>query len=98
LVPSEHSSGGKQRLGSITKQGNHLMRTLVEAAQTTARLEPEFEREYLHLAHSKSKAVAKVAAARKHRRAVVLDAAHRYGEPAIVSIESRPRVPLVGAS
>jgi len=33
LVPSEHSSGGKQRRGAITKAGNsHLRRVLIEAA------------------------------------------------------------------
>jgi transposase len=33
LVPSEHSSGGKRRVGSITKAGNsHLRRLLIEAA------------------------------------------------------------------
>ena len=33
LVPSEYSSGGKQRRGSITKSGNvHVRRVLVEAA------------------------------------------------------------------
>ncbi len=35
LIPREHSSGGKQRLGAITKQGNRFMRQLlVESAQT----------------------------------------------------------------
>ena len=35
LIPREHSSGGKQRLGAITKQGNRFMRQLlVEAVQT----------------------------------------------------------------
>jgi transposase len=35
LNPSEESSGGKQRLGAISKQGNTMMRwLLVEAAQT----------------------------------------------------------------
>lgn len=29
LVPREHSSGGKQRLGRITKQGNRYLRTLL---------------------------------------------------------------------
>ena len=34
LIPREHSSGGKQRTRSISKQGNRFMRTLlVEAAQ-----------------------------------------------------------------
>jgi transposase len=33
LVPSEYSSGGKQRRGSLTRAGNaHLRRVLVEAA------------------------------------------------------------------
>ena len=97
LVPSEHSSGGRQRLGAITRQGNSFMRMLlIEAAQTTVRLEPEFKREYLHLAHKKCKAVAKVAAARK--LAVRLYWMLRTGVayPAIASIESSSRVPLVG--
>lgn len=39
LVPSLHSSGGRDRLGRITKQGSKWMRSaLVEAAQTVARL------------------------------------------------------------
>lgn len=38
LIPREHSSGGKQRLGAISKQGNRLLRTLlVEAAQSAVR-------------------------------------------------------------
>jgi transposase len=41
LNPSEHSSGGRQRLGAISKQGNRLLRTLlVEAAQTATRVAP----------------------------------------------------------
>ncbi len=39
LIPREHSSGGKQRLGWISKQGDRFLRQLlVEAAQTTCRL------------------------------------------------------------
>ena len=35
LIPREHSSGGKQQLGAISKQGNRFVRMLlVEAAQT----------------------------------------------------------------
>lgn len=35
LIPSEYSSGGKERRGSITKTGNgHVRRALVEAAQS----------------------------------------------------------------
>jgi transposase len=33
LVPSEHTSGSKRRLGAITKSGNgHVRRVLIEAA------------------------------------------------------------------
>jgi transposase len=66
LVPREHSSGGKQRLGSISKQGNGFLRTLlVEAAQSAVRWEPEYRREYQRRCHQKPRAVAKVALARK---------------------------------
>jgi transposase len=45
LDPQEHSSGGKQRLGSISKQGNPMMRSLlVEAGHTAARFDPELKR------------------------------------------------------
>ena len=41
LNPQEHSSGGKQRLGAISKQGNPMMRSLlVEAGHTAARFDP----------------------------------------------------------
>ena len=41
LIPREYSSGGKQRLGSISKQGNRFMRMLiVEAAQIAVRCDP----------------------------------------------------------
>ena len=66
LTPREHSSGGKQRLGHISKQGSPFLRgLLVEAAQSAARHDPELRRCYLRLAMKKSKAIAKVAVARK---------------------------------
>jgi len=66
LTPREHSSGGKQRLGHISKQGSPFLRgLLVEAAQSAARHDPELRRCYVRLAMRKSKAVAKVAVARK---------------------------------
>jgi len=66
LNPSEHSSGGRQRLGSISKQGNPMLRSLlVEAGQTAARLVPELKRAYQRLKHKKHSAVAKVMVARK---------------------------------
>ena len=99
LIPREYSSGGHQRLGSISKQGNRFMRMLlVEAAQIVVRCDPQFRREYLHRCHSKPKGVAKVAAARKLaiRLYWMLRTQKRY--PEIVRIESSPRVPLVSAS
>src|SRR3989442_13985862 len=66
LIPREYSSGGKQRLGSISKQGNSFLRMLlVEAAQGAARYDAGMRNEYLHRCHTKAKGVAKVAAARK---------------------------------
>ncbi len=66
LNPSEDSSGGKQRLGSISKQGNSLVRfLLLQAAQTASRTDVELRRDYQRLVFRRGKAVAKVAIARK---------------------------------
>ena len=66
LIPCEDSSGGKQRLGHITKQGNALLRgLLVEAAHSAARGEPEMGRCYRRLAMKKNRSIAAVALARK---------------------------------
>lgn len=66
LIPSEYSSGGKQRLGHISKQGSSFVRgLLVEAAQSAVRHEPQMRREYQRLAQRKCRALAKVAMARK---------------------------------
>ncbi|HKF46577.1 MAG TPA: IS110 family transposase [Terracidiphilus sp.] len=66
LIPSEHSSGGKQRLGHISKQGNSLLRfLLVEAGHSAVRKDAELARCYARLKHRHSTGVAKVAVARK---------------------------------
>jgi len=66
LIPAEHSSAGKQRLGHISKQGSPLLRLLlVEAAHVAARHEPELKRCYTRLRHKHAAGVAKVAIARK---------------------------------
>jgi transposase len=67
LNPSEESSGGRQRLGAISKQGNTMLRCLlVEAAQTAARFDPELRRTYQRLKFRRGHSgVAKVAIARK---------------------------------
>jgi transposase len=99
LIPREESSGGRQKLGAITKQGNRMLRSLlVEAAQNTVRYDPQFRREYLHRCHQKPKAVAKVAAARKLAVRLYWMLRTQTAYPEIVRIESSSRVPLVGAS
>jgi transposase len=66
MIPCEDSSGGKQRLGRISKQGNSLLRfLLVEAAQAAARSHPDWRRRYIHLAIRRHQSIAKVAMGRK---------------------------------
>ena len=66
LIPQEESSGGRQRFGHLTKQGNRLMRfLLVEAAGIASRHDPRLRRAYRRLAFRKGAAIAKVAIARK---------------------------------
>jgi len=99
LIPREYSSGGHQRLGSISKQGNTFLRMLlVEAAQGAVRCDPGFRNEYLHRCHSKPKGVAKVAAARKLAIRLYWMLRTNTGYPEVVRVESSSRVPLVSAS
>jgi transposase len=66
LIPAEYSSGGKQRLGRISKQGSPLLRfLLVEAAQSAARFDPTLKRRYVRLCMRRSRGQAKVAVARR---------------------------------
>lgn len=66
LIPCEDSSGGKQRLGHISKQGNALLRgLLVEAAHVAVRYDADLGRYYRRLAMKKNRAIAAVAVARK---------------------------------
>ena len=99
LIPREESSGGRQKLGAITKQGNRMLRSLlVEAAQIAVRFDPEMKKQYWHRCRQKPKGVAKVAAARKLAVRLYWMLRSQVGYPEIVRIESSPRVPLVGVS
>jgi transposase len=99
LIPREHSSGGRQRLGSISKQGNCFLRMLlVEAAHSVTRLDEGFRKQYQHRCHRKPKGVAKVAAARKLAVRLYWMLRTQTPYPEVVRIESSPRVPLAGAS
>jgi len=100
LIPREYSSGGHQRFGPISKQGNGFLRMLlVEAAQVAVRCDPQMRQEYLHRCHkNKAKGVAKVAAARKLAIRLYWMLRTNRAYPEVVRVESSPRVPVVGAS
>jgi transposase len=96
LIPREYSSGGHQRFGSISKQGNRFLRMLlVEAAQVAVRCDPQMRNEYLHRCHRMAKGVAKVAAARKLAIRLYWMLRTNTGYPEVVRVESSSRVPLV---
>jgi transposase len=101
LNPSEDSSGGRQRLGGISKQGNSMMRHLLsEAAQTAVKFDPELRRDYLRLKFRRGiSGVAKVAIARKlavrlywklREAAQPNTAARMQGSPASPMVEATP--------
>lgn len=99
LIPREESSGGRQKLGAITKQGNRMLRSLlVEAAGIAVRYDPGFRKQYRHRCHMKPKAVARVAAARKLAVRLYWMLRTQTPYPEIVRIESSSGLPLVGAS
>jgi transposase len=100
LNPKESSSGGKQRLGAISKQGNSLVRwLLVEAAQTASRKDPELRRVYHRLVHRRGRAVAKVALARKLAVRLYWQLRHAGAQPSPPArTQGSPCGPLVGAT
>jgi len=66
MTPCEDSSGDKQRLGHISKQGNSLLRyLLVEAAQAATRFNSHWRRRYTHLTMRRHRSIAKVAMGRR---------------------------------
>ena len=66
MIPSEHSSGRRQRLGKLSKQGNSLLRFLWgEAAIHAVRRDPELQRFYRRKLVQKGMGKARVATARK---------------------------------
>ena len=66
LIPRENSSGGKQRMGHISKQGSSFIRfLLVEAGQSVARYDEELKQDYRRWSMRCGRPKAKVAVARK---------------------------------
>ena len=99
LIPREFSSGGHQRFGPISKQGNGFLRMLlVEAAQVAVRCDPQMRQEYLHRCHKKAKGIAKVAAARKLAVRLYWMLRTNRAYPEVVRVGSSPRVAVVGES
>ena len=99
LIPSEASSGGKQRLGKISKQGSSFLRfLLVEAGQTAARLDPQLKRFYKRLAARKNRSVAKVAVARKlaTRLYLMLREDWTYAHLCQAVLQASPSHPVAG--
>jgi transposase len=66
LNPTEESSGGRRRLGGISKQGNTMVHwLLIETVHHAVRFDPELRQDYQRLKFRRGHAVAKVAIARK---------------------------------
>lgn len=66
MIPSEYSSGPRQRLGGLTKQGNRFLRFLwCEAGLQAARHEMGLQRFYRRKLHQKGVGKAPVAVGRK---------------------------------
>jgi transposase len=99
LNPSEDSTGGRQRLGHISKQGNLMLRwLLVEAGQSASQHDPELRRRYQRLKFRRGANVAKVAMAR--RLAVLLYWKLRQAQKAPLPVRTpgSPARTLVDAS
>ena len=100
LIPSEHSSGGRQRLGHISKQGSSFLRfLLVEAGQSAARYDAELGRFYRRLAARKHRALAKVAVARKLavRLYLMLREDWNYAQLCRAVVQASPSHSVVGS-
>ena len=100
LNPTEASSGGRRRLGSISKQGNTMVRgLLVEAAAMATRFDAELRQDYQRLKFRRGHAVAKVAIARKlavrmywmlRSGAAYAQLVRRQGSPGATLVDASP--------
>src|SRR5881398_1426778 len=99
LNPSEESTGGRQRLGGISKQGNTMLRCLlVEAVYPAVRKDLALRQDYQRLKFRRGHAVAKVAIARKLavRMYWMLRSGAAYAQ--LVRRQGSPGATLVNAS
>ena len=90
LVPKQHSSGGKDKLGSISKQGDRYLRSLFTAGALAviryAKINGTKHRPWLTslLARRPTK-VAAIALANKIARMAMMAKGERYKEPAALA-------------
>ncbi len=99
LNPSEESSGGRQRLGAISKQGNSMLRfLLVEAAQTASLYDLELRRDYQRLKFRRGRGVAKVAIARKLAVRLYWKLREQPSQVPPAPMQGSPAVSVVGES
>jgi len=97
LNPQEHTSGGRKRVGAISKQGNPMLRwLLVEAGHTAARFDPQLRRLYQRLKFRRGAAVAKVATARKLAVRMYWMLRNPTDYAQLVRMQGSPRGSLVG--
>ncbi|HKW62623.1 MAG TPA: IS110 family transposase [Candidatus Acidoferrum sp.] len=100
LNPTEDSSGGRRRLGAISKQGNTMVRwLLIETVHQAVRGDPELRQDYQRLKFRRGHAVAKVAIARKlavrmywmlRSGAAYTQLVRRQGSPGATLMEATP--------
>src|SRR5438105_6111011 len=100
LNPSEESSGGRRRLGAISKQGNTMVRwLLIEAVYPAVRKDPALRQDYQRLKFRRGHAVAKVAIARKlavrmywmlRSGAAYAQLVRRQGSPGATLVDASP--------
>ncbi len=98
LIPCEDSSGGKQRLGHLSKQGNPLLRfLLVQAAHLAVRYDRELRRCYFRIRYKHHTGVAKVAVARKLalRLYWMLRGNLEYAQLPVGPVQASPSHPVV---
>jgi len=99
LNPSEASSGGRRRMGAISKQGNTMVRwLLIEAVYPAVRKDLALRQDYQRLKFRRGHAVAKVAIARKLavRMYWMLRSGAEYAQ--LVRRQGSPGATLVDAS
>jgi transposase len=103
MIPSEYSSGSRQRLGALSKQGNPFLRFLwCEATLHAVRLDPALQRFYRRKLQQKGVAKARVAAARKLgirlwimlRDQITYDEFRRRGDAAVAVIGPMRECPM----